>query len=400
MDKNSVYEKLSEEMKNDSYELTEEISGSTKFDEYVQKLYRLNNTICYCIAINERSKLVCSAITLKLKTIKSMCNSLSEKTEFTKSENSGVLELSKNITSNAVKAKAVKSEIESFYNEIAKLKQNYSSNIENLESKYTKLTASLSDRLTYLSNILMCLDSYENILKYYYKNVDINAGLTSENNDKIIDEIINKNSNDDVDSVKDENITENDNKNTENNCQNNSDDNISDKIDDLSDDIKNLIDNNANNSGESGTLGCGKNADDYVETYLPNENYPNSGYYPYPAYGNFGYGMPYGGYGFGMPYGGYGYGGLGYGGYGYGGLGYGGLGYGGYSGFGGFGTTTYRNIDTYRPIRLDLLYNQNVDQQNANINRIKKTNWFFPNGFTRNIDTYKKAKKSGNWPDF
>lgn len=345
MDKDSVYQKVNSLLYDESSVIIENLGVNDKFDTYVKKLYNLNNKVCSCVAINEQSKIISSEIALKLKMLKSMCDETDKNEKFKNSENSAVKQLSNNISTNFTKAKNSKIEIENNYNDIIKLKHNYSENLEELESSYIKLTNSLSSRNTYLTNILSCLNEYYNILSYYQNNkklpeedqtVIINLPATTDSEDNAV---------------------------TQDKSGLYSDEDIKKYID-------GVIDEKLDNS-------CGQN----TEQNYGDLNYGNIGGYGYPyGYGfnnPYGMGMGYGGYG--MPYG-----------YGMGmGMPYGGFGWGNWG-----GNVTYRNIDTYKPIRLDLLYNQNnTNQNNGTFKRLSTKNRFGRGMFVKNIDTYKKHGK-------
>lgn len=289
------------------------IAKNEAMQTYFSKIAKLNNNVISTIDVNNSINSQKIKIFAYVSNIKAVCCQLiNNKNELNKKELTSLNELNNNISANTTRISLSRNEITNNYNNMYKIKQEYSTKPDQLNSRYTKLKTSLNTRLSYYNNLL---DSLEDLSK-----------LLCDDSKPICD-----------DYIPDENELKN----------------YSDKS------LKTGLRKNIDSYENAGTNIYGDyrnnpiyNPDNYLKNYNP--GYGMSG----PQMGGFGV-NGYGGYGYGMYPNGYGvngYNGM----YGYG------MPYGGrylYPNINTFGT--YKNIDTYKS-KKDLNKNNNQEQIKIN----------------------------------
>lgn len=274
---------------------------------YITKITKLNNNVISTIEINNTIISYKMKIFTYVSDIKAICSQfLNNNKEFYKNELNSLNELNNNISANTTKISLSRNEITNNFNNMCKVKKEYSLKPDKLNTRYTKLKTSLNTRLSFYDNLLTSLDDMSKLLYDDFKPIC---------DDYIPDENEIKDNNNSIKTGMQKNIDTYENAGT------------------------NIYGDYRNNPIY--------NPDNYLKNYNPGYgmNGPQMG-----GYGMNGYGMPYG---YGMYPNGYGingYNGM----YGYG------MPYGGkflYPNINTFGT--YKNIDTYRSKNeLNKKYNQ------------------------------------------
>ena len=272
------------------------IAKNEAMQTYFTKIAKLNNNVISTIEVNNSINSQKIKIFAYVSNIQAVCYQLlNNKCELDKKELNSLNELNNNISANTTRISLSRNEITNNYNNMHKIKQEYSTKPDQLNSRYTKLKTSLNTRLSYYNNLLNSLDDLSILL--------------CEDSKPICDDYL----------PDEKELTKNTNKSIETGIRKN--------IDSYENAGTNIYGDYRNSPIY--------NPDNYLKNYNP--GYGMTG----PQMGGFGI-NGYGGYGYGMYPNGYGvngYNGM----YGYG------MPYGGrylYPNINTFGT--YKNIDTYK----------------------------------------------------
>lgn len=141
-----------------------EYGTNITLQNYFTKLSNLYSVASNVVNTNVNINNVKNSILAKISSVKTLCSQLKTKDELKESEAKSINTLLENINTYINKLNFTKNEVRTELNSVRKLKNNYTSNIEQLSSKYVRLTNCLDSRCSYYNNILSCLFGLENCL--------------------------------------------------------------------------------------------------------------------------------------------------------------------------------------------------------------------------------------------
>ena len=147
-------------------------SNGTNISKYVAKLYSLTSVAQKSINLNQNTEYLISCVNSKSNSLKDICNTASKKDcEISKSNSSALYDLCESILTNVNRLNLAKDDVRNETNQIVALKNNYTSNVEKLSGKYSKLVSSIETRNNYLNNICYSLDKvYDIVISVCYPN--------------------------------------------------------------------------------------------------------------------------------------------------------------------------------------------------------------------------------------
>lgn len=147
-------------------------TNSTIIAKYVAKLYSLTNIAQKTINLNQNTEYLISSVNSKTNSLKDICDCLVKKnSNITKSNSSALYDLCESILTNVNRLNISKDDVRNETSQIVALKKNYTSNVEKLSGKYSKLVNSLETRNNYLNNICYGLDKiYDIVIEICYPN--------------------------------------------------------------------------------------------------------------------------------------------------------------------------------------------------------------------------------------
>lgn len=140
-------------------------SAPSQMNNYVGKLYSLREIAQNSIDINDSTEYLITCITTKADNIEKICSVITKKNrEITSNEKSAIEDICSNLLLNANRLTITKDDVKTEASSVTSLKRNYTSNIEQLNGKYTRLINAMETRNSYLNNICYCLDNMYNLL--------------------------------------------------------------------------------------------------------------------------------------------------------------------------------------------------------------------------------------------
>ena len=132
---------------------------------YFTKIANLNNNVISTIEVNDTINSYKLKIFARVSNIKAVCSQLIDNhKEIEKNTLNSLNELNNNISANTTRIGLSRNEITNNYNNMCKIKQEYSTKPDQLNTRYTKLKTSLNTRLSYYKNLLTSLDNLSNIM--------------------------------------------------------------------------------------------------------------------------------------------------------------------------------------------------------------------------------------------
>lgn len=150
------------------------IKTTDAMDSYFLKLSNLNNSIYNVVQTNilvNNYKMQIVAKGYQVKSLSDQCKI--DGINFEKSKLNAIEELNTLLMSNNNRVNLTKNEIKNNLCEISKIKKDYNSKTEQLNTRYQKLEGSLNTRLSYYQNMLNSLINIENILTNQNYVVDV-----------------------------------------------------------------------------------------------------------------------------------------------------------------------------------------------------------------------------------
>lgn len=141
-----------------------EFGTNGTLQNYFTKLSNLYSVASNVVNTNVNINNVKNSILARISSVKTLSAQLKTKDELKESEAKSINTLLENINTYINKLNFTKNEVRTELNSVKRLKNNYTSNIEQLSSKYVRLTNCLDSRCSYYSNILSCLFGLENCL--------------------------------------------------------------------------------------------------------------------------------------------------------------------------------------------------------------------------------------------
>lgn len=170
MDENEIVTTSSEQTSENYDEYN--FSNGTNISKYVAKLYSLTSIAQKSINLNQNTEYLISCVNSKSNSLKDICNAASKKDcEISKSNSSALYDLCESILTNINRLNLAKDDVRNETSQIVALKNNYTSNIEKLSGKYSKLVSSIETRNNYLDNICYSFDKIHDIvISIYYPN--------------------------------------------------------------------------------------------------------------------------------------------------------------------------------------------------------------------------------------
>lgn len=145
---------------------------------YFSKLSNLYSVAANVVNTNDNINSIKNSILAKISSVKTLATQIKNKEQLSESEIKSINTLLDDINTYMNKLNFTKNDVRTELNSVKRLKNNYTNNVEHLNSKYVRLTNCLDSRCSYYNNILSCLFGLENCLN---GNCDYNINLNNFN---------------------------------------------------------------------------------------------------------------------------------------------------------------------------------------------------------------------------
>ena len=149
-------------------------NANTPMSTYIGKLHSLSNIATSAMSSNNQNDYLKNLILSQSSALKTTCNNISNKNcEISNAQKSAIYDLCNNLLVNLNRINLTKSEIKNEVKSISALKNNYTGNIDQLNSKYTRLVNCFETRISYYHNILSSLNGLQSMLnEIYYPEIN------------------------------------------------------------------------------------------------------------------------------------------------------------------------------------------------------------------------------------
>lgn len=145
--------------------LNSKLVKNNAMNNYFIKISNLNNNVISTIEVNDKIGAYKSYIFDKVSQVESKCHYVNDnKIKLSENQVKSINELNNTIVANTARISLTRNEITNNLKNVSKLKNEYTSKTDQLNSRYTKLKASLNTRLSYYDNLITSLDNLRNIL--------------------------------------------------------------------------------------------------------------------------------------------------------------------------------------------------------------------------------------------
>ena len=145
-------------------------SGSYVMDSFINNILKLSNEAHNAIDLNNDTNDILLEIDANMDDIRTISKLIdSNKSKLSNDTNNSIDDICNNILMNVNRLMITRDDVTNELNSTLSLKRNYTRNVEQLTSKYTRLCSSLQTKNTYLENINNSMNSLYDTLYYIYR---------------------------------------------------------------------------------------------------------------------------------------------------------------------------------------------------------------------------------------
>ena len=145
-------------------------SGSYVMDSFINNILKLSNEAHNAIDLNNDTNDILLEIDANMDDIRTISKLIdSNKSKLSNDTNNSIDDICNNILMNVNRLMITRDDVTNELNSTLSLKRNYTRNVEQLTSKYTRLCSSLQTKNTYLENINNSMNNLYDTLYYIYR---------------------------------------------------------------------------------------------------------------------------------------------------------------------------------------------------------------------------------------